>query len=229
LKSIVITQSNYIPWKGYFDSIKIADEFVIYDDMQFTRRDWRNRNKIKTPQGIQWLTIPVEVKGKYHQKINETVVSDKQWAEKHWKTISSNYKKALRFAESKDFAEHLYTDLKSTNLSEINYWFLTEISKWMNIKTRFTFSSDYELEEDRTDRLIGICKDLGGTHYYTGPAAKEYMDEAKFSQAGIKLHYFDYSGYKEYPQIHPPFDHAVTILDLLFNTGKDFPAYMKSF
>src|SRR5258706_7247005 len=145
--------------------------------MQFTRRDWRNRNQIKTAQGVQWLTIPVEVKGKYHQKINETNISDTRWAEKHWKTISMNYKKAQHFEEMKYFVEHLYLGAKSTNLSEINHWFLKEITKWMNIQTRFTFSSDYKLEEDRTDRLVSICKQLGGTDYYTGPAAKAYLEE----------------------------------------------------
>ena len=197
--------------------------------MQFTRRDWRNRNQIKTSQGIQWLTIPVEVKGKYHQKINETNISDTRWAERHLKTIYLNYKKALHFGEMQYFIEHLYLGAKSPNLSEINYWFLKEIAKWMNLQTRFTFSSDYKLEEDRTDRLVSICKQLGGTDYYTGPAARLYMDEAKFTKAGVHLHYFEYSGYPEYSQLFPPFEHHVSIIDLLFNTGNNFRDYMKSF
>lgn len=227
MKRIVITQSNYIPWKGYFDSMRIADEFVLYDDMQFTRRDWRNRNKIKTAHGVQWLTIPVEVKGKYFQKINETKVSDQNWAEKHRNTIFLHYKNAPFFKDIKYFVEHLYSGVKSDNLSEINYWFLTEIAKWMEIYPHFTFSSDYILKEERTERLVSICKQLGGTDYFTGPAAKEYMNEVKFSESNINLHYFDYSGYQEYSQIYPPFTHEVSILDVLFNTGKDFNKYMK--
>ena len=103
MKKIAISQSNYIPWKGYFDLINRVDEFILYDDAQFTRRDWRNRNKIKTPNGTQWLTIPVDVKGRYLQKINETKVSDKKWAIKHWKQIKQNYFKAKYFTKYKDF------------------------------------------------------------------------------------------------------------------------------
>ena len=95
MKKIAISQSNYIPWKGYFDLINSADEFILYDDMQFTRRDWRNRNRIKTPTGMNWLTIPVENKGKYLQKINETIISEEKWAKKHWLAIKQNYIKYI--------------------------------------------------------------------------------------------------------------------------------------
>lgn len=227
MKKVVITQSNYIPWKGFFDAMRLADEFVLYDDMQYTKRDWRNRNRIKTPQGVQWLTIPVEVKGKFNQKINETLVSDMNWATSHWKSLSLNYSKAPYFGEMKDFLEHLYMNVPSKNLSEINAWFLIEIGKWMGIEPKISFSSDYKLEEERTDRLVGICNQIGATDYYTGPAAKGYMDESKFDERNIGLHYFDYSGYPQYDQLYEPFDHAVSILDLLVHTGKNFPQYMK--
>ncbi|MFW5835685.1 MAG: WbqC family protein, partial [bacterium] len=98
-KKIAILQSNYIPWKGYFDIINYVDEFIVYDDAQYTRRDWRNRNLIKTPRGLKWLTIPVEVKGKYTQTIYETKIADKNWAEKHWKSIRHNYNEADCFEE----------------------------------------------------------------------------------------------------------------------------------
>ena len=97
MKKLAIVQSNYIPWKGYFDMINMVDEFILYDDCQFTKRDWRNRNKIKTPNGSQWLTIPVDVKGKYQQKIKDTVVSDPEWSKKHWTAITHNYCKASFF------------------------------------------------------------------------------------------------------------------------------------
>ncbi len=99
MKKVAILQSNYIPWKGYFDLINMVDEFILYNDMQYTRRDWRNRNKIKTPQGLQWLTIPVEIKGKFFQKINERKVSEKDSAKKHWQTILRNYSKANYFKD----------------------------------------------------------------------------------------------------------------------------------
>ena len=97
MKKIAISQSNYIPWKGYFDLINSVDEFILYDDMQYTKRDWRNRNKIKTPQGLQWLTIPVHTKAKYYQKISEVMISDKDWATEHWQKIKQNYFKAKFF------------------------------------------------------------------------------------------------------------------------------------
>jgi hypothetical protein len=94
-KRIAIVQSNYLPWKGYFDLMASVDEFVLYDDVQYTRRDWRNRNQIKTPQGLQWLTVPVRVKGKYHQSIRETEIDDESdWASDHLKALSLNYRKA---------------------------------------------------------------------------------------------------------------------------------------
>ena len=227
-KAIAISQSNYIPWKGYFDSINSVDEFVLYDDMQYTRRDWRNRNKIKTAQGIQWLTIPVEVKGKFFQKINETFVSEKDWNEKHWKTLKLTYAKAKKFSEVKDFVEGLYSSATMENLSLINHHFLKLICEFLDIKTPLRFSSDFKLEEDKTGRLVGICKQLHATDYYSGPAARDYMEENQFEQENINVHYFDYSGYQEYYQLYPPFDHGVTILDLIFNEGKDARSFLKS-
>jgi hypothetical protein len=129
MKKIAISQSNYIPWKGYFDLINSVDEFTLYDDAQYTRRDWRNRNKIKTPQGLQWLTIPVDVKGKYFQKINETKISDKGWGVKHWQQIKQNYAKAKNFKKYKDIFEELYLSCKEEYLSEINHKFIIAINQ----------------------------------------------------------------------------------------------------
>lgn len=229
MKKVVITQSNYIPWKGYFDGINIADEFILYDDMQYTKRDWRNRNKIKTAQGAQWLSVPVEVSGKFFQKISETKVSDKGWNKSHWGSIKQNYAKAACYNEVKDFVENLYNTATFDYLSEINYHFLRNISDFMGIKTPIRFSSDFELKGDRTEKLMNICKDVNATDYYTGPAAKEYMDENIFERENIKVHYFDNSGYPEYTQLFPPFDHAVSIIDLLMNEGKNATKFMKSF
>jgi hypothetical protein len=227
-KNILITQSNYIPWKGYFDAINIVDEFVLYDDMQFTRRDWRNRNKIKTADGIQWLTIPVEVKGKYFQKIKETKISDKSWNLQHWQMIRHNYNKANCFNEVKDFIENLYQTAISDWLSDVNYHFLRGISDFLEIKTPMRFSSAFSLEEGKTERLVSICKQCSATDYYTGPAAKNYMDESLFEKENITVHYFDYSGYPVYRQLFGAFTHEVSILDLLFNEGMKAKNFMKS-
>ncbi|HEY0740071.1 MAG TPA: WbqC family protein [Chryseosolibacter sp.] len=227
MKKILITQSNYIPWKGFFDSIALVDEVVLYDDMQFTRRDWRNRNKIKTAHGLLWLTIPVESKGKYHQKINETYASNAEWAVQHWKTIVHNYRKTPHFDTASSLLEPLYTNITTNNLSEINYWFLSSICRWMGITTPIRFSTEYVLEGDKTERLVNLCLQLNATDYYSGPAAKDYLDENVFTRSSINVHYFDYTGYPEYPQFHGAFEHGVSIVDLLMHTGNNFRLFMK--
>jgi len=229
MKSVIITQSNYIPWKGYFDAINIADEFIIYDDMQYTKRDWRNRNKIKTKEGAQWLSVPVEVKGKYFQKINETKVSDPGWGRSHWNTIVHNYGKAAYFREYREVFENLYLNSTEHLLSRINYNFIKVVCEILGIKTKFTWSDEFVLLEDRNERLVDLCKRTGATDYYSGPAAKVYMDESLFEKENIKVHYFDYSGYPVYRQLYGEFDHAVTVLDLIFNEGPDSTKYMKTF
>lgn len=230
MKKIAILQSNYIPWKGYFDIINMVDEFILYDDMQYTRRDWRNRNQIKTPNGPQWLSIPVETKGKFYQKINETTVSNHKWAQDHWKAILFNYKKAPFFKEYEGLFAELYTKAGEMEyLSHINHLFLTEICKLLGIKTQITWSSDYPLADGKTERLAELVRSAGGNYYLSGPAAKDYIVDEVFETAGIQLEYMDYSGYPEYPQLHGDFTHNVSILDLLFMTGPDAPKYMKSF
>ncbi|MEA2019747.1 MAG: WbqC family protein, partial [Campylobacterota bacterium] len=176
MKKIAILQSNYIPWKGYFDLINMIDEFILYDDMQYTKRDWRNRNKIQTPQGLKWLSIPVEVKGKYFQKISDTKVSDKDWGKKHWTTIKQNYSKAPYFKEYKDIFEELYLNSDEEYLSQINYKFIVAICKILGITTKIRWSSEFELIDGQTEKLLGICKDCNADVYLSGAAAKDYFD-----------------------------------------------------
>jgi len=229
MNKILITQSNYIPWKGYFDSINLVDELILLDDVQFTKRDWRNRNKIKTPDGLKWLTIPVEVKGKYHQKINETKISDQKWNISHWQTIKNNYKNSKNFKEFSDFFEELYIKCDKKYLSEINFYFISAICELIEINTKITFSSSFELIGGKTDRLVDLCKKTNSNNYYTGPKAKDYIENEKFEMEGIKVNYLDYSSYIEYPQINGVFSHEVSIIDLLFNVGKDYKLFLKTF
>ncbi len=230
-KVVAIIQSNYIPWKGYFDIINSVDEFIIYDDLQYTRRDWRNRNLIKTAQGLTWLTIPVVVKGKYQQTISETLVSDKKWAEKHWKSISHTYGKSEYFRDYSDQLEHLYLEKAPLldRLSEINHLFLSEINQILGIKTRLRWSDEFDVSGRKTDRLLAICKATGASHYVSGPAAKSYLDQALMEQEGIQVQWINYTDYPVYPQLHGDFEHGVSILDLLFNTGSNAHKYMTSF
>lgn len=227
MKKIAILQSNYIPWKGYFDMIAAVDEFILYDDMQFTRRDWRNRNQIKTPQGVQWLTIPVKVKGKYHQTIRETEVEDAQWAKSHWKALSQNYRRAVCFNEIAAWLEPLYLEEPPMHLSQLNRRFIEAICDYLGIRTTISNSWDYPLSEGKSERLADLCVAAGGSEYLSGPSAKNYIEESVFSERGIRLTWFDYAGYPEYPQLWGEFAHGVTILDLLFNCGRAARSYMR--
>ena len=229
MKKIAILQSNYIPWKGYFDLINMVDEFVLYDDMQYTRRDWRNRNKIKTPQGLKWLTIPVDVKGKYYQKINETLVSDASWSIKHWKTIAQFYSNAKFFKYYSELFEDFYMYNERQSLSSINAGLIGIINSILGIKTKITFSSDYALLGGKTEKLLGICKQSGADVYLSGPSAKEYFDDTLAEEMGIKVEWMDYSGYPEYCQLYDGFEHGVSVLDLIFNQGPSAIKFMKSF
>jgi hypothetical protein len=226
-KKVAIVQSNYIPWKGYFDLIAAVDEFILYDDMQYTRRDWRNRNQIKTPQGEQWLTVPVKVKGKYYQTIRETQIEGTDWAEAHWKALAQNYRRAPHYEEIAAIFELLYKGREYTHLSTLNRVFIESVCNYLGIATKITDSSDYSLVEGKTERLADLCAQVGGTEYISGPAAKGYIEEGIFSERGIKLSWFDYSDYPEYTQLWGEFTHGVTVLDLLFNCGKEAPRFMK--
>lgn len=224
---MAILQSNYIPWKGYFDMIASVDEFILYDDMQYTRRDWRNRNQIKTPQGLQWLTVPVQVKGKYDQKIRETEIDGADWATLHWKALEQNYKRAPHFEEIRELVKPLYLDVTYTHISQLNRRFIEAVCTYLGINTIISNSWDFKLIDGKTERLADLCRQAGGTEYISGPAAKEYVEESIFSEMGIQLSWFDYAGYKEYPQLWGEFCHSVSILDLLFNCGKNAHQYMR--
>ena len=227
-KSVAIVQSNYIPWRGYFDLINSVDHFILYDDAQYTIRDWRNRNIIKTPQGPKWLSIPIEVKGRYHQKIKDAAVSDSGWARKHWATIIHNYSRARYFSDHRELFEKLYLGLEETMLSQINFLFLRALCRLLEITTPLTWSMDYRLSGDKTERLVSLCRQAGATSYLSGPAAKAYLDESLFLQEGISVSYMDYSGYPEYAQLYPPFEPGVSVIDLIFNEGPDARRYLKS-
>ncbi len=228
-KTVAIVQSNYIPWRGYFDLINSVDEFILYDDVQYTMRDWRNRNIIKTANGPKWLTIPVEVKGKYLQKIKDTVVSDTDWSKKHWASVVHSYSRAQYFSLHRELLEGLYLGEEEKFLSRINYRFIVAICRVLGIRTTISRSMDYQLIGDKTERLVSLCKQAGATSYLSGPAAKSYLDEAPFKTAGMTVSYMDYSSYPEYTQLYPPFRSEVSIIDLIFNEGPNATRYMKSF
>ena len=224
---VAILQSNYIPWKGYFDIIGSVDAFVLYDDMQYTKNDWRNRNKIKTQNGLQWLSIPVRQES-LHQKINETKITDAKWNVNHWRTISQSYAKAPHFKAQKEWLEALYMGATSESISEINRHFIDAINEKLGIKTKIYDSREFVLAEGKSERLLALCQELGATTYLSGPAASDYLDESIFKEAGIAVEWMNYGGYQEYHQLFPPFEHGVSVIDLILNEGDNAKNFLKS-
>ncbi|MBK8893853.1 MAG: WbqC family protein [Propionivibrio sp.] len=225
MKTVIVLQSNYIPWKGYFDLIHDADLFIFYDDLQYTKNDWRNRNKLKSARGAEWLTIPVGIDA--NRLICEVELKDTTWQSKHWKTIQNHYGKCPHFARYKPFFEDIYLGRQWVNLSELNHHLIRSISEdFLNINTEFQDSRQFDLSGKKFDRLLEIVGKSGAERYVSGPAAKDYIDASRFADANIELVWKDYSGYPEYPQRFPPFEHGVSIIDLLFNTGSDAPWYI---
>jgi len=225
VSAVAVLQSNYIPWKGYFDIIHDVDTFVFYDDVQFTKNDWRNRNRIKTAQGVQWLSVPVG--GDIGRTIREVAIADARWQRKHFETLRQSYGKARHFAHLEPFLEEAYLKREWDNLSAMNQHLVTTLARdFLGLATRFEDSSRYALQGAKQERLLELLATMGATTYVSGPSGRDYMDVDAFQRAGIRVVFKDYSGYPEYPQLHPPFEHRVSILDLIAHTGPDAPRYI---
>ncbi|MGH7197951.1 MAG: WbqC family protein [Candidatus Omnitrophota bacterium] len=225
----VILQPSYIPWRGYFHQIQKADVFVFYDDVQYDHRGWRNRNRIKTPDGTKWLTVPVRAKGHQTEKIpirDIRVAWDDAWNAKHWKALVRAYAKAPFFNRYAPLLESFYAKQPDL-LADFTIDFTMAIAKELGFGgKRFTRSSELNGRGAKTGRLVNILKTVGASHYISGPSARGYLDEKALEREGIILEYMDYR-YPEYPQLYPPFDPQVSVLDLLFMTGPDAPAYIR--
>ncbi len=229
-KRVAVIQPNYIPWKGYFDVINMVDEFVLFECVQYTSRDWRNRNRIKTAHGTQWLSVPVETKGRSRQLICDAQISDHDWARRHWATIEQNYRRAPAFAEFGARLAHAYEEVAAMDrLVDVNRALLACANGILGIDTALTSSLDYPAGGVKTDRLLAICLGAGATTYLSGPNARDYLEVEKFEAEGIDVAWVDYEGYPEYPQLHGPFEHAVSVIDLILNAGRSAPRYMRSF
>ena len=226
--TVVILQPSYIPWRGYFDQIRRADLFVFYDDVQYDRRGWRNRNRIKTAQGPQWLTIPVHARGSREGIPVKEIRIDWStgWSRKHLKALSLAYGRAPHFADYLPVLESFYAR-RDEYLADFTIETTIALSRELGLtSTRFLRSSELpEIGGARTERLIRILERVGAKRYLTGPSARTYIEPGKFDEAGIALEYVEYD-YPEYPQLHPPFEPALTILDLLFMTGQDALRYI---
>lgn len=226
----VILQPSYIPWRGYFHQVQKADLFVFYDDVQYDKHGWRNRNRVKTHQGAQWLTIPVHSKGVVVENIpiNEVEIAWEQpWSERHLRAIQQAYSKAPYYKEYVPWLEEIYSR-RPKYLADFTIPLIIEIARKLNIQhTRFLRSSELQSSGEKTDRLITLLSQVGATHYISGPSARSYIEAGKFDEAGITLEYMEYN-YPEYPQLYPPYDPFVTVLDLLFMTGPEASQFIFS-
>ncbi|HRH40429.1 MAG TPA: WbqC family protein [Pyrinomonadaceae bacterium] len=224
----VILQPSYIPWRGFFHQIQKADLFIFYDDVQYDKHGWRNRNKIKTANGNIWLTIPVLSGGNvvYQTAINQIQISPSEnWAKKHLLSLKYSYSKAPFFKDFFPFIEEVY-ETPSESLAEFTINTTIKLSRILGIEhTKFERSSNIPAQGQKSDRLLEILKNVGATHYISGPSAKDYIEDEKFQEAEISLEYINYN-YPEYPQLYPPFDPQVSILDLLFMTGENAHKYI---
>lgn len=218
----MITQSNYIPWKGYFDLIHDADLFIFYDEAKYTKNDWRNRNKIYTCNGLQWLSIPIEKKF-VKFKISEVELKDKKWQTLHYKSLFYAYRKAPFFFQLKPIIDEIYLEKKWISLSSLNQYLIKKISILLGLKTEFADSKKNNLEGNRIQRLLNILKQNQATEYISGPLAKKYLTgkEHLFIENNIKLTYKIYPSYPEYKQMYYPFHHDVSIFDIIANVKLD--------
>jgi len=224
MKTIAIIQSSYIPWKGYFDIINDVDTFVFLEDVQYTIRDWRNRNKIKTPDGISWISVPV--KKKTNQKIFEAKINySEDWINNHKKSIHHSYASSEYYYSFVDDIFSIFTK-KFDTISELNIFAVKKISDLLGISPCFINSLDIQTQGTKDDKLINICRELNADIYLSGPSAKAYIDESKFKKNNIELRYKSYEGYPEYPQLWNNFEHFVSIIDLIFNCGEKASYYI---
>lgn len=226
----VILQPSYVPWRGFFDLAHRADVFVFYDDVQYDKHGWRNRNRIKTPNGTQWLTIPVSSKGNVTDGLriaDARIAWTTDWARKHAMTLRQCYGKAPCFAAYAPIVEAFYAG-RPERLADFTIETTLALAKALGIAhTRFVRSSELGVDPGlgRTERLVRILEQVSATRYLSGPSAKAYLEEARLAEAGIGLEYIVYD-YPEYEQLYPPYDPGVSVLDLLFMKGPEAGAYI---
>ncbi len=220
-----IIQSNFLPWRGYFDFVREVDLFILHDDLQYTKGDWRNRNRIKTPRGAEWITVPV----KYlhtSQLIEQTAIDySNPWAAKILNRIRESYRTAPNFEPYFSQLSELLSEPAIT-ISELNSRLIAWVCRHLKINTPIRLSREYHPQGAKTERLVGILRQVGATTYVSGPAAQAYLVPGMLETEGIELKYKTY-GYEEYDQLYPPYDPFVSVLDLLFMKGTDAIRYLE--
>lgn len=217
---VTIHQPDFIPWLGFFDRMARSDHFIVLDDVQFIRRGWHNRDKIKTPNGAAWLAVPVKQRGKYHQLIKDVEVdNDQNWRKKHLHALKMAYSRAKNFAPCFDRIQEIYSG-KQRFMIDINMELLRYMASEFGITTKVSFSSHIEVEDSASLKLVNLMKAVKGTVYLTGTGAKDYLDEAAFSRKGITVKWQEFS-HPVYKQLHGEFIPMLSAMDFIFNCEKN--------
>jgi hypothetical protein len=225
VKRVAVLQSNYLPWKGYFDIIRDVDLFVFYDDVQYTKNDWRNRNRIKTRNGVLWLTVPTG--SDLNRLVHEVKIVDVRWQQKHWTTVQQAYARAPHFKRYRAFFEDVYLGRRWDTLSDLNQYLIKSIAaEHLGLAAEFADSRQFPTSGKKLDRLMELIAKVGADRYVSGPSARSYIDERRFAEIGVELVYKSYDGYPEYQQPHGAFEHRVSIIDLLFSVGPEASRYI---
>lgn len=212
---VVIHQPNYLPWLGYFHKIHRSDVFVFLDDVEYTSGSWTNRNKIKTPDGWAWLTVPVRNTSAPIESVR--IVTDENWRERHRKSLQHNYGKARFFDEFADLFERVY-EREWESLVELNVTLIRRLVERLDLECRFVRSSTLDVDGTKTDRLVTICETLGADRYLSGTGARSYIEPSQFEDAGITLEYNPFE-YPQYEQRFGSFVPNLSIVDVVFNVG----------
>lgn len=223
---IAISQPTFLPWQGYMALINYVDEFIVLDDVQFDKRSWQQRNKIKQNNAELLLTIPVNTKGKYDQKINEVLINyETNFVEKHLKRIFMSYKKSKYFNQYFNKIEFIFNK-KFKKLSELNINLILFLLKEMSIDTKLSFSSDLDLKEKKHNLINKICELKKCTTYITTKTSEIYLKNLNTTQINYKISYYEFKNL-EYTQLGNNFISYLSSLDLLFNLGKDSKNYLE--
>ena len=224
---VAIIQSAYVPWKGFFDLVGRTDLYVVLDGAQYVKRHWHNRNRIMTPNGPIWLTIPVATKSRFEQPIDEVSFAE-PWADKHWRSIEMAYRKSPFFAEEAPALKALYEAAERLDrLTDVNTLFLQALMNRLDIPTKMVRDGEFAPQGKQTARLLDICVKARATNYLSGPSARDYFEESLFAAADIAVEWMSYGPYPVYPQRGPAFDHAVSVIDLLFSVGPAAAAHCR--
>ena len=200
-KRVVVLQPSYLPWLGYFDQLYKSNVFVLYDDVQYDKHGWRNRNRIKTAKGPLWLTVPVLTHGQCLPTNRDARIDTQQsWARKHLQALRVNYAKAPAFGVVFDALEPALRR-PWTHLVDVNRALLETLCRLLGLERPILLSSELDIPGQKTERLIAICRALGADRYLTGDAASDYLDETQFNANGIRVEYHHYR-HPVYAQLH---------------------------